>query len=97
MPRIALKNAEAGMQLSRAVRNDAGAKLVDSGARITQEMLGKFFNANVRYVYVVNQSDDGVLEGALSALEARFTRTKDKPHMNRLKQLLQEHLQELYA
>jgi hypothetical protein len=96
VPRIALKNAEAGMQLTRAVLNDAGVKLVDQGARITQEMLKKFVNAQVRYIFVVGQSDSGQLEEALSALEARFVRTKDKPHMSRLKRLLWEHLQELY-
>lgn len=97
MPRIALKNVEAGMQLSRAVLNDAGAKLVDRGVRITQEMLLKLVNARVRYVFVVDTSDDGQLEEALSALEARFSRTEEKPHMDGLKRLLREHLQELYS
>ncbi len=97
MPRIALKNVEAGMQLSRAVLNDAGAKLVGQGARITQEMLRKLVNAHVRYVFVVSQSDDGQLEEALSGLEARFARTKDRLHMDRLKRLLREHFQELYS
>jgi len=97
VPRIALKNVEAGMQLSRAVLNEAGAKLVDQGARITQEMLLKLVNAHVRYVFVVGRSDDGQLAEALSALDARFARTEEKPYMNRLKRLLKEHLQELYS
>ena len=97
MPRIALKNVEPGMQLSRAVVNDAGAKLINRGARITEEMLRKLVNANIRHVYVVCLSGDGALEEALSALEARFVRTGDKPHMDRLRRLLQEHLQELYS
>jgi hypothetical protein len=97
VPRIALKNVEAGMQLSRAVLNDAGAKLVDQGVRVTQEMLLKLVNAHVRYVFVVGRSDDGQLGEALSALEARFTRTEGEPHMAKLKRLLSEHLQELYS
>jgi hypothetical protein len=97
VPRIALKNLEAGMQLSRAVVNGAGAKLVDQGARITQEMIRKLINANIRYVFVAGQSDEALLEEALSALDARFVRIKDEPHMDRLRRILREHLQELYS
>ena len=97
MPRVALKNVEVGMQLSRAVLNNAGAKLVDEGTMITQEMLRRLLNAHVRCVFVVGQSDDGQLEDALSALEARFAGTADEPHMDRLKQLLREHLREIYS
>ena len=97
MPRIALKNVEAGMQLSRAVLNDTGAKLINRGARITEEVIRKLSNANIRYIFVVGQPDDGQLEDALSGLEARFARTKDRLHMDRLKRLLREHFQELYS
>jgi hypothetical protein len=97
VPRIALKNVEAGMQLSRAVLNDAGATLINRGARITQEMIRKLINTNIRYIFVVGQLDDGRLEEALSDLEARFARTKDRLHMDRLKRLLREHFQELYS
>jgi hypothetical protein len=97
VPRIALKNLEAGMQLSRAVVNGAGAKLVDQGARITQEMVRKLINANIRYVFVVGQPDEALLKEALSALETRFARIKDEPHMDRLRRILGEHLQELYS
>ena len=97
MPRIALKNVEAGMQLSRAVLNDAGAMLVDHGTKLTQEMIRKLANAHVRSVFVMDQSDDGRLEEALSALETRFARTEGQPHMDRLKRLLLQHLQELYS
>ncbi len=97
MSRIALKDAEAGMQLSKAVLNDAGAKLVGRGTRITEELLQKLVNADVKYVYVISQSDGTRLEEETSALESRFARTKEKPHMDRLKRLLQEHLKELYS
>ncbi len=97
MPRIALKNLEAGMQLSRAVLNGAGAKLVDQGAKITEEMIRKLINANIRYVFVTSQSDDALLEEMLVALEARFAKTRDEPHMDRLRRLMRDHLQELYS
>ena len=97
MSRIALKNAEAGMELSRPVLNDAGAMLIDRGVRISEEMIRKLVNADIRYVFVVGRPNDDSLEEMLSALEARFTRTKDEPHMDRLRQLIREHLQELYS
>ncbi len=95
MPRIALKYVEVGMQLSKAVTNDAGVSLINKGAVITEKMLQKLVNANVRYVFVVNRSDEGRLEQELSALDARFARSTEKPHMAVLKSLLREHLEEL--
>ena len=97
MPRIALKNIEAGMQLSRPVLNSAGVLLVDRGVKITQEMIAKLVNADIRYVFVVGQPEGPSFEEAISALERRFSKTGDDPHMERLRRLLREHLQELYS
>ena len=97
MPRIALKNIQAGMQLSRHILNSAGTLLIDQGAAITQEMIEKLINADIRYVSVMGGEANASLEEALSALETRFARTKDDPHMGRLRRLLREHLQELYS
>jgi hypothetical protein len=97
VPRIALKNVQAGMQLSRSILNSAGALLVEQGATITQEMIGKLANADIRYVFVTGEVSNGALEEMLSALETRFARTKDEPHMGRLRRLLTEHLRELYS
>lgn len=85
------------MRLSKAVRNDAGVNLINKGTLITENILQKLINANVAYVFVASESDKGRLEEELSALEARFSRTGEKPHMAGLKRLLQEHLQELYS
>lgn len=97
MPRIALKNLAPGMQLSKPVFNGAGAMLVDRGARISEEMIRKLDNADIRYVFVVDRSDDDSLDEMLPALEARFARAGDQPHMDRVKRLLREHLRELYS
>lgn len=97
MPRIALKSLAPGMQLSRPVLNGAGAMLVDQGVRISEEMIRKLANADIRHVFVVGRPDDDRLDEMLSALEARFARAGDEPHMGRLKGLLRTHLQELYS
>ena len=97
LSRIALKDVEAGMQLSRPVLYDAGAMLIDRGARISEEMIQKLVNADIRYIFVVGRPDDCPLDEMLSALDARFAKTKDEPHMDRLRQLMREHLQELYS
>ena len=97
MPRIALKNLAPNMQLSKPVFNGAGAMLVDRGVRISEEMIRKLDNADIRYVFVVDRSDDESLDEMLSALEARFARAGDQPHMGRVKRLLEEHLRELYS
>jgi hypothetical protein len=95
VPRITLENIEVGMQLSRPALNGTGAMLVDRGARVTQEMIAKLVNADIRYVFVTGPTQDAALEAMLSSLEARFAMVKDEPHMDRLKQLLKEHLQEI--
>ena len=97
MPKIALKYVEVGMRLSKAVRNDAGMKLINKGTTITERILQKLINANVGYLFVVSESDAERLEEELSALDARFARTCEKPHMDGLKRLLREHLEELYS
>jgi hypothetical protein len=97
LPRIALKNLRSGMQLSRPVVNGAGAMLVDRGVSVSEEMIGKLANADIRYVFVVGRVSDGPLEEELSALETRFAGTEDESHMGRLKRLLRDHLQELYS
>ena len=97
MPRIALKNLMPGMQLSRPVLNGAGAMLVDRGVVISEEVIEKLGNADIRHVFVINRSDEDSLDVMLSALEARFIRVGDGAHMDRLKRLLKEHLQELYS
>ncbi len=97
MPRLALTYVEAGMRLSKAVRNDAGVKLIDKGVTITEKILQKLIDTDVPYVFVVGDSDAERLEEELSALDARFARTGEKPLMDRLKRLLQEHLKELYS
>ncbi len=96
MPRIAIEYVEVGMQLSKAVVNEAGMNLISKGAVITVQLLQKLVNANIRYVFVVSQSDEARLEQELSALDARFARTGEKPHMRSLKTLIREHLQEFY-
>lgn len=97
MPRTALKNLAPGMQLSKPVFNGAGAMLADRGVRISEEMIRKLENADIRYVFVIGLPDDDSLDEMLSALEARFAPAGDQPHMGRLKRLLKEHLQELYS
>ena len=97
MPRIALKNLAPGMQLSRSVINGGGAMLVDQGVKVSEEMIQKLANARIKYVSVVDRLGEDPLAEALSALEARFAVTGDAPHMDRLKRLLKEHLQELYS
>ncbi len=96
MPRIALEHVEVGMQLSKSVSNDAGVKLIAKGTVVTDKVLQKLANANVHYVFVANTSDPARLEQELAALEARFAKTGERPHMEGLKKLLREHLEELY-
>lgn len=97
MPRIALKNLEVGMQLSKPALNSAGALLVDRGAKITEEMIVKLSNADIRHVFVVRRPEDTSLEEVIFALERRFSKTKDDQLMERLERLLREHLEELYS
>ncbi len=97
MPKLALKYVKTGMRLSKAVRNDAGMKLINKGTIITEKILENLTNANVGYVFVAADSDAQGLEEELASLDHRFARTGEKPHMESLKRILQDHLKELYS
>jgi len=86
-----------GMQLSKHAMNDFGVMLLERGTMITEEMIGKLRNAEVRHLFVAGNRDDARLHEMLSALEERFALTKDEPHMGALKDLLREHMEDLYA
>jgi hypothetical protein len=97
MPRLPLDKILPGMQLSKHAMNDFGVMLLERGTMITEEMIGKLRNAEVRHLFVAVNLDDARLHEMLSALEERFALTKDEPHMGALKDLLREHMEDLYA
>ena len=85
------------MQLSRHAVNNSGVMLLERGTMVTEEMIGKLRNAGVRHLFVAGKPDDAGLHEMLSALGERFALTKDKPHMGTLKDLLREHIEDIYA
>ena len=97
MPRLPLDKIQPGMQLSRHAVNNSGVMLLERGTVISEEMVGKLRNAEIRYLFVVENPDDGRLHEMLSALEERFAMTRDEPHMGVLKELLREHMEDIYT
>jgi hypothetical protein len=97
LPRLCLDKIQLGMQLSRHALNNSGVLLLERGTVITAEMLGKLRNAEVRHLFVADNSDDERLDEALSALEERFAMTRDEPHMGVLRDLLREHMEDIYT
>jgi hypothetical protein len=97
VPRLPLDKIQPGMQLSKHAVNNFGLMLLERGTMITEEMIEKLRNAEVRHLFVAGNPDDARLREMLSALEERFAMTNDKPHMGVLKDLLREHIEDIYA
>jgi hypothetical protein len=97
LPRLPLDKIQLGMQLSRHAVNNSGVLLLERGTVITDEIIGKLRNAEVRHLFVADNSDDERLDEMLSALEKRFAMTRDEPHMGVLKELLREHMEDIYT
>ncbi len=97
MPRLPLDKVEPGMQLTKHAENSSGALLVERGTVATEGLIEKLRNAGVQYVFVRATEDDAQLRDMLLALEARFARVREEPHMGALKELLKEHIEEIYG
>jgi CTP:molybdopterin cytidylyltransferase MocA len=97
MPRIPLDRVEPGMQLSRHAKNSSGLMLLERGTTITEALIRKLRNAKVRHVFVGGAGDDAGMQEALAALEERFKLTRNEPHMNALKELLEEHMRDVLS
>jgi hypothetical protein len=95
MPRIPLDRVEPGMQLSRHAKNSAGMMLLERGTTITETLIRKLRNAKVHHVFVAGARDDAGMQEALAALEERFKLARNEPHMNTLKELLEEHMRDV--
>ena len=98
MPKFAKENLQPGMKLAKPVLGQNGMVLLPEGAELTEKLIERIQEMDVAAIFVEGPSEQTVsLEEALAALEFRFERVQDKPHMALLKRLVRKHLEGLYA
>ena len=97
MPRIPVEKLEIGMRLVRSVRNEHGMLLLDQGVEVTESILDRLENSNIKSVYVAASQDDGAKTEMFIRLDARFARTEGEPHMDAIKAAVKDHLDALYG
>lgn len=77
MRRIALRDAQIGMQLARAVYNERGDILLNFGVRLNERYLQELGQRGVRFIYVEDpDTDDVVIEDVISE-RVRLLATRD--------------------
>lgn len=85
------------MKLTKPVVNENGIILLGEGTVVTDAVIARLSNMNIMSVYVEGASEPRKSkEEMIAALDSRFRKTGNEPHMGTLKKLFMEHIEESY-
>lgn len=96
MPRIPVEKLEPGMKLSKPVmRGDM--ILLGEGTELNDNWIQKIKDMEIGSVYINGPSEMSVPKDEMMVqLDKRFRNVADKPYMDTIKKLVQEHIEDLY-
>ena len=98
MPRMTPDNLQEGMVLAKPVTNANGVVMLPGGAVLTHSMIRKMRDMDVEYAYIKGEPEGfASLDQALADLDSRFKNVEKAPHMDTIKKLVREHLEEFYG
>ncbi len=98
MPRIPIDMITPGMCLAEPVTNENGLVLINEGTELTETIIEKLKNMNLQSLRIKGESGpSNTKEEMLAALDERFKRVKSKPLMITIKNIIKEHIEELYG
>lgn len=98
MPRIPIDMITPGMRLAEPVTNKNGLILINEGTELTETIIEKLKNMNLQSLRIKGESGpSNTKEEMLAALDERFKRVKSKPLMITIKNIIKEHIEELYG
>jgi len=86
MKKISLTQVEAGQIVARPVATSGGMVMMQPGAQLTAEIIGRLTNLGIDTVWVEGISEDAKpVDVLLAELDRRFTGHEDDPLMMALK------------
>jgi hypothetical protein len=86
------------MVLAKPVVNKNGLVMVSEGTELNDSLIEKIREMDVPGVYVRGMTQpDTPKEDMLALLDKRFNGVEEKPYMALIKQVLKEHIEELYG
>jgi hypothetical protein len=96
MPRIPVDKLEPGMKLVKPVMRGEMI-LLGEGTELNDNWIQKIKDMEIATVYVDGPSQMSVPKDEMMAqLDKRFQNVADKPYMDVIKKLVQEHIEDLY-
>lgn len=97
MPSVSVGHLKPGMKLSKALTRGAMV-ILGEGTVLTENWIARLQDMDVEKVSIEGPSEQPVPKAqALDALDARFRPVIDRPPMARLKKIVEEHIESLYA
>jgi hypothetical protein len=97
MPKIPVAKLEPGMKLAKPVVAKNGMVMLGEGTELTEKWIERIQDMEIASIFIDGPPVQTISkEEALANLEARFASAEDKPFMNSIKKLVQEHIEGLY-
>ena len=97
MGRIAVENLVPGMKLAKPVTNKAGMVMLGENTELSPLLIEKVKDMGITSVYIYGEAKSlDPKEEVLAQLDERFKYAEEKPHMGELKQVLKEHIEDMY-
>ncbi len=96
MPKVSADKLEPGMRLARSVTRGR-LLLIAKGTELTEEYIEKIRAMGISAVYIWGPSHPAIpKEEALAQLDRRFRFVGNRPYMDLLKEVVREHIENLY-
>ena len=98
MPKIPSDKLEPGMKLAKPVVGKNGMVMLGEGTELTAKWIERIQDMGMTSIFVDGPPVQMISrEEALANLNARFALVENKPYMNSIKKIVQEHIEGLYG
>lgn len=98
MPRITLDKLQPGMKLAKPVMNQSGLVVLAEDTELTTTLIEKIHDMEIVGVFIKGMTQPDIpKEEMLTDLDRRFKNVENEPYMDVIKQVLREHIEELYG
>lgn len=95
--RVAINNLKPGMRLAKPILNDSGIVLIAEGTELTFSIIQRLMSMGLSSVVIEGKRvQPKPKEIVLKELSERFKKTEDKEYMHLLKEVMIEHIEDLY-
>ncbi len=95
--RVPINNLKPGMRLAKPILNDSGIVLIAEGTDLTFSLIQRLMSMGLSSVVIEGKrAQTKPKEIVLKELSERFKKTEDKEYMNLLKEVMIEHIEDLY-